>query len=353
MPLSTADNAITHKESRQTGVTDILPDKNKDNGKKSYSGTRPAPRLKTSTVSDKNAGLVDREYLTLLRNVLESNLKSNLKSNDIAPLANLPDTYIGEQDTDYQCASNRTGVDTLRLFGQQIRCDLTQGFPLLTTKKLHFPSIAHELLWFIRGETNIRSLNEHGVSIWDEWADENGELGRVYGAQWRGWRRGNDESIDQLRNVLRLIKEEPHSRRMIVNSWRVDELEDMALPPCHLLYQFFVDHNKLSCQVYQRSADLFLGVPFNIASYALLTHMVAHVTGLQPAELVLVFGDAHIYTNHLEQVQKQLERKPFPLPELRINKETNSPDDLFELTYDDLQLVDYRAHAHIKAAVAV
>ena len=245
--------------------------------------------------------------------------------------------------------SNRTGVNALRLFAPQLRFDLREGFPLLTTKKLHFHSIAHELLWFLRGDTNIRRLKENGVSIWDEWADENGDLGPVYGAQWRQWLTADNNKIDQLADVVERIKTDPHSRRLIVSAWNVGEIEKMALPPCHLLFQFFVEGRSLSCQMYQRSADLFLGVPFNIGSYALLTHLVAEVTDLEPAELVITFGDAHLYVNHIEQAKKQLQRKPGPLPTLHLEHRSS----LFDFTYDDIRLDHYEAQPHIAAPVAV
>jgi thymidylate synthase len=246
--------------------------------------------------------------------------------------------------------NDRTGTGTFSVFGYQTRFDLSRGFPLLTTKKLHTKSIIYELLWFLRGDTNTRYLKEHGVSIWDEWADENGELGPVYGAQWRSWPTPEGRHIDQISQVVEQIRRNPDSRRLIVSAWNVGEIERMALPPCHLLFQFYVANGKLSCQLYQRSADVFLGVPFNIASYALLTLMMAQVTGYQPGEFVHTLGDAHLYLNHLEQADIQLARTPRPLPTLRLNPEKTS---LFELDYDDFELLNYDPHPAIKAPVAV
>ena len=245
---------------------------------------------------------------------------------------------------------DRTGTGTLAVFGYQNRYDLSRGFPLLTTKKLHLKSIIHELLWFLRGETNVQFLREWGVTIWDEWADESGELGPVYGAQWRSWTGSDGRTHDQIRTVLKSLREQPHSRRHIVSAWNVAELERMALAPCHILFQFHVAGDRLSCQLYQRSADLFLGVPFNIASYALLTLMVAQVCGLKPGQFVHTFGDLHLYQNHLEQAREQLLREPYALPVLHLN-----PDiiDLFEFTIDDIELRDYQCHPHIAAPVAV
>ncbi len=245
---------------------------------------------------------------------------------------------------------DRTGTGTLSVFGHQMRFDLADGFPAVTTKKLHLRSIVHELLWFLKGETNIAYLKENGVSIWDEWADEHGELGPVYGAQWRSWPTGDGSTIDQITRVIEQIRTNPDSRRMIVNAWNVGEIEKMALPPCHLLFQFYVADGRLSCQLYQRSADVFLGVPFNIASYALLTAMVAQVTGLEPGDFVHTFGDAHLYTNHREQVATQLARTPHPLPRLALNPEITS---LFDFCYEDIKLVDYTSHPKISAPVAV
>ncbi|MES2662768.1 MAG: thymidylate synthase [Pseudomonadota bacterium] len=246
--------------------------------------------------------------------------------------------------------SDRTATGTKSIFGYQMRFDLSKGFPLITTKKIHFKSVAHELLWFIRGDTNIRYLQDNGVRIWNEWADADGNLGPVYGHQWRSWGSHDGQTIDQLKRVIEDIKTQPDSRRLIVSAWNVGEIEKMALPPCHILFQFYVAQGKLSCQLYQRSADVFLGVPFNIASYALLTHMIAHVTGLQVGEFIHTLGDAHLYSNHFQQAQKQLSRAPFALPELKINSATK---DIFSMTYDDIQLVEYHAHPHISAPVAV
>lgn len=245
---------------------------------------------------------------------------------------------------------DRTGTGTLSVFGYQMRFDLANGFPLLTTKKLHLKSIIHELLWFLRGETNISYLNENGVSIWDEWADENGELGPVYGAQWRSWRAPNGTTIDQIGQLIEKLKIEPLSRRHIVSAWNVAELGDMALPPCHAFFQFYVVENGLSCQLYQRSADLFLGVPFNIASYALLLQMVAQVTGYQARELVHTFGDVHLYTNHVEQAHQQLKRTPYTLPVMHINPQVTS---IFDFVYEDFKLQNYQCHGHIPAPIAV
>ena len=245
---------------------------------------------------------------------------------------------------------DRTGVGTRAIFGHQMRFDLKRGFPLLTTKKLHVKSIVYELLWFLRGDTNIKYLNEHGVRIWDEWADENGDLGPVYGHQWRSWPAADGGSIDQIANVVDEIRRNPNSRRLIVTAWNPAEIEGMALPPCHCLFQFNVVNGALSCQLYQRSADVFLGVPFNIASYALLTLAVAQVTGLEPGIFIHTLGDAHLYLNHLEQARLQLTRQPRPLPTMRINP---AATDLFALTYEDFILEGYEPHPHIKATVAV
>ena len=246
--------------------------------------------------------------------------------------------------------SDRTGTGTRSLFGPQLRFDLSAGFPLVTTKKVHWPSVVHELLWFLRGESNLAYLHEHGVSIWDEWADANGELGPVYGVQWRSWPTPDGDKIDQIGELIRSIQENPDSRRLIVSAWNVSELDRMALPPCHAFFQFYVANGELSCQLYQRSADLFLGVPFNIASYALLTCMVAQVTGLQPGEFVHTFGDAHLYLNHLEQAERQLSRKPYPLPRVELNPNVKS---IFDFRYEDIRLLDYQFHPGIKAPVAV
>lgn len=245
---------------------------------------------------------------------------------------------------------DRTGTGTLSVFGHQMRFNLKEGFPLLTTKKLHVKSVIHELLWFIKGETNIKYLKENGVSIWDAWADENGELGPVYGHQWRSWPSCDGRTVDQLKEVINSIKNNPDSRRLIVNSWNVGEIPKMALPPCHCFFQFYVAENRLSCMLYQRSADVFLGVPFNIASYALLTMMVAQACSLEPGEFIHTLGDAHIYINHLEQVNLQLTRETKQLPVMQINKEINS---IFDFKYEDFQLNNYDAHPHIKGVVAV
>ncbi|TXG82148.1 MAG: thymidylate synthase [Sphingomonadales bacterium] len=245
---------------------------------------------------------------------------------------------------------DRTGVGTLSIFGYQMRFDLQQGFPMVTTKRLHWKSIAHELLWFLSGDTNVGYLQRHGVSIWDEWADANGELGPVYGRQWRAWATPDGRHIDQIAQVLQQIRETPASRRMIVSAWNPADVPYMALPPCHCLFQFHVADGRLSCQLYQRSADVFLGVPFNIASYALLTHMIAQVCGLTPGDFVHSFGDAHLYLNHLEQADEQLARAPRPLPTLRLNPDVA---DLFAFAFEDLELVGYDPHPAIKAPVAV
>jgi thymidylate synthase len=245
---------------------------------------------------------------------------------------------------------DRTGTGTLSVFGWQSRYDLAKGFPALTTKRLHLRSIFHELLWFVRGDTNVKSLHEAGVTIWDEWADANGDLGPIYGAQWRAWRSAEGRVIDQLAQVEQEIRKNPDSRRLIVSAWNVGELERMALPPCHLLFQFYVADGKLSCQLYQRSADIFLGVPFNVASYALLTHMMAQVTGLEPGEFVHTLGDAHLYLNHLEQADLQLSRTPYALPRLELRPDRKS---LANFRYEDIRLVDYEAHPAIAAPVAV
>ena len=245
---------------------------------------------------------------------------------------------------------DRTGTGTKSVFGYQMRFDLEEGFPLVTTKKLHLKSIIHELLWFLQGDTNIDYLNRNGVSIWDEWADENGDLGPVYGAQWRSWPTPNGQHVDQISQLVEDIRTSPNSRRLIVSAWNVAEIDRMALPPCHCLFQFYVADGRLSCQLYQRSADIFLGVPFNIASYALLTMMVAQVTGLQPGDFVHTFGDAHLYANHMDQAAQQLSRAPRALPEMIINPEVN---DLFGFSYEDFVLDNYQPHAHISAPVAV
>lgn len=262
------------------------------------------------------------QYLTLLRHVLETGHRK----------------------------SDRTGTGTLSLFGYQMRFDLSEGFPLLTTKKLHTRSIVHELLWFLKGETNVRYLRENKVTIWDEWADENGELGPVYGKQWRSWQGADGKTYDQIRSVVEQIRKNPDSRRLIVSAWNVADVSKMALPPCHCLFQFYVADGKLSCQLYQRSADVFLGVPFNIASYALLTHMMAQVCDLEVGDFVHTFGDVHLYSNHLEQAREQLSRTPRPLPKLQLNP---SVKDLFSFQYEDIEIVGYEPHPPIKAPVAV
>ena len=263
-----------------------------------------------------------KQYLGLLEHVLENGVKK----------------------------SDRTGTGTISVFGYQMRFDLSEGFPVMTTKKLHLKSIIHELLWFISGDTNIRYLTDNGVSIWNEWADKDGNLGPVYGYQWRSWPAAGGKKIDQLASVIDSIQKNPDSRRHIVSAWNVGELDNMALPPCHLLFQFYVAEGKLSCQLYQRSADIFIGVPFNIASYALLTMMIAQVTGLKPGDFVHTLGDAHIYLNHIDQVRLQLSREPFKLPEMKINPEIR---DINKFRYEDFTLVNYVSHPHIKGAIAV
>lgn len=263
-----------------------------------------------------------RQYLDLMAHVMENGVKKH----------------------------DRTGTGTISVFGHQMRFDLSEGFPVVTTKKLHLRSIIHELLWFLKGDTNIRYLKDNGVSIWDEWASEEGELGPVYGYQWRSWPTADGRHIDQISEVVDQIKNNPDSRRIIVSAWNVGEIEKMALPPCHAFFQFYVAEGKLSCQLYQRSADIFLGVPFNIASYALFTMMMAQVCGLQPGDFVHSFGDAHLYLNHLEQARLQLSREPRPLPQIRINPEVK---DIFGFRFEDFELVNYDPHPHIKAPVAV
>ncbi|CAH1043948.1 Thymidylate synthase (EC [Halomonas sp. TD01] len=265
---------------------------------------------------------LEQPYLDLMRTVLEQGIDRN----------------------------DRTGVGTRSVFGHQMRFDLSQGFPLLTTKKLHLRSIIHELLWFLKGDTNIGYLKENGVRIWDDWADENGNLGPVYGYQWRSWPNPNGGSVDQISNVLEQIRTTPQSRRLIVSAWNPGQVDEMKLPPCHCLFQFYVANGRLSCQLYQRSADIFLGVPFNIASYALLLSMVAQVTGLEPGEFVHTLGDAHLYSNHLEQAQEQLSRTPKASPRLVLNPQVTN---LFDFTFDDIHIEDYESHPHIKAEVAV
>jgi thymidylate synthase len=249
-----------------------------------------------------------------------------------------------------QAKSDRTGTGTLAVFGHQMRFDLKDGFPMVTTKKLHLKSIVHELLWFINGDTNVKYLQDNGVRIWNEWADENGDLGPVYGKQWRSWECKDGSTIDQIQNCVDLIKNQPDSRRIIVSAWNVADLPEMALSPCHCLFQFYVANGKLSCQLYQRSADVFLGVPFNIASYALLCLMMAQVCDLEPGEFVHTFGDAHLYSNHLEQARLQLTRETYALPKLKINPDVKKLEDF---KFEDFTLVDYNCHPHIKAAVSV
>ena len=255
--------------------------------------------------------------------------------------------YILEHGVDKE---DRTGTGTRSVFGYQMRFDLSAGFPLLNTKKLHLRSIIHELLWFLKGETNIQYLNQNGVSIWDEWADADGDLGPVYGAQWRSWHNGDGRSVDQITKVIQAVQANPNSRRLIVSAWNVAQIEQMALPPCHVLFQFYVADGKLSCQLYQRSADIFLGVPFNIASYALITLMLAQVCQLEPGEFVHTFGDAHLYKNHFEQAQLQLSRSPYSLPQMHINPQVKN---IFDFQYADFELKNYQAHPHIKAPIAV
>ena len=246
--------------------------------------------------------------------------------------------------------SDRTGTGTISIFGHQMRFNLEDGFPLITTKKIHLKSIIYELLWFLNGDNNIKFLNDNGVRIWDEWADKNGDLGPVYGVQWRSWQGKDGTSHDQIKNLIKTLKNNPYSRRHIISAWNVSEIENMALPPCHTIFQFYVNDNKLSCQLYQRSADVFLGVPFNIASYALLTMMIAQVCDLKLGDFVHTFGDAHIYLNHLDQVKLQLSRETYPLPKMKINESVN---DIFSFEYKDFTLENYTAHPHIKGEVSV
>jgi thymidylate synthase len=248
---------------------------------------------------------------------------------------------------------DRTGTGTLSVFGHQMRFNLQEGFPLITTKKLHLKSIIHELLWFLQGSTNIAFLQEQGVRIWNEWANEQGDLGPVYGAQWRSWRKADGTVVDQISELIQQIKNNPDSRRLIVSAWNVGELDQMALPPCHLLFQFYVAKGNLSCQLYQRSADIFLGVPFNIASYALLTHMIAHVVGLKVGDFVHTMGDAHLYMNHLEQTKLQLSRETYSLPQLNIKRSGAEIGSIFNFKFEDFEILDYQAHPHIKGEVAV
>jgi len=245
---------------------------------------------------------------------------------------------------------DRTGTGTLSMFGHQMRFDLSEGFPVITTKKLHLRSIIHELLWFLRGDSNIQYLKDNGVSIWDDWADENGELGPVYGVQWRNWPTPDGRSVDQISQIMQQLRENPDSRRIMLSAWNVGEIENMALPPCHCLFQFWVAEGKLSCQLYQRSCDIFLGVPFNIASYALLTHMLAQQADLSVGDFVWTGGDCHLYSNHLEQADEQLQREPLPLPRLAIKRR---PPSIFDYAYEDFEILNYESHPHIRAAVAV
>lgn len=263
-----------------------------------------------------------KQYQTLLRHILEKGEKRN----------------------------DRTGTGTIGIFGYQMRFDLSEGFPLLTTKRIHWKSVVYELLWFLRGESNIAYLKQNGVSIWDEWADEKGELGRIYGVQWRSWRGSNGQTIDQIADVISQIKKKPESRRLLVSAWNVAEISDMALPPCHALFQFYVSGNKLSCQLYQRSGDVFLGVPFNIASYSLLTHMIAHECGLEAGEFVHTLGDAHVYLNHTEQANLLLSREPRNLPQISLNPDKKS---VFDFDFEDIQLLNYQPMPAIKAPISV
>ena len=262
------------------------------------------------------------QYLSLMRNVRDNGIKKE----------------------------DRTGTGTLSLFGHQMRFDLSEGFPVITTKKLHLRSIIHELLWFLRGDSNIQYLKDNGVSIWDEWADDDGELGPVYGVQWRNWPTPDGGHVDQISQIMRQLKETPDSRRIILSAWNVGEIDNMALPPCHCLFQFWVAEGKLSCQLYQRSCDIFIGVPFNIASYALLTHMLAQQADLKVGDFVWTGGDCHLYSNHLEQADEQLQREPLPLPRLAIKRR---PASIFDYAYDDFEILNYESHPHIKAAIAV
>ena len=246
--------------------------------------------------------------------------------------------------------NDRTGVGTLSTFGYQTRFDLSKGFPLITTKKIHLKSVIYELLWFINGDSNIDFLKSNGVSIWDEWADASGNLGRIYGVQWRSWKKNDNSHVDQLKNLMESLKNNPNSRRHIVSAWNVGEIDEMALPPCHCLFQFYLANNKLSCQLYQRSADAFLGVPFNIASYSLLMHMVAHVLNFEVGDFVYTVGDLHLYKNHIDQAKTQILRKPYDLANLKINREI---DDIFSFAYEDFKIVNYKSHPHIKGAIAV
>ena len=263
-----------------------------------------------------------KQYLDLLNHIIENGVEKN----------------------------DRTGVGTLSTFGYQTRFDLSKGFPLITTKKIHLKSVIYELLWFINGDSNIDFLKSNGVSIWDEWADASGNLGRIYGVQWRSWKKNDNSHVDQLKNLMESLKNNPNSRRHIVSAWNVGEIDEMALPPCHCLFQFYLANNKLSCQLYQRSADAFLGVPFNIASYSLLMHMVAHVLNFEVGDFVYTVGDLHLYKNHIDQAKTQILRKPYDLANLKINREI---DDIFSFAYEDFEIVNYKAHPHIKGAIAV
>jgi thymidylate synthase len=263
-----------------------------------------------------------RQYLDLIEHVLENGIKKE----------------------------DRTGTGTISVFGYQMRFNMADGFPLVTTKKLHTKSIIHELLWFLKGDTNIKYLQDNNVRIWNEWADEDGNLGPVYGSQWRSWQGADKKTYDQISEVIDSIKNNPDSRRHIVSAWNVAEIENMALPPCHIMFQFYVANGKLSCQLYQRSADIFLGVPFNIASYALLLHMMAQATGLEPGEFIHTLGDAHIYTNHIEQARLQVSRDPMPLPQLKLNSDVKS---VFDFEYNDFEIVNYKSHPHIKGDISV
>jgi thymidylate synthase len=296
----------------------------KKNGKDEYAdGQRWInPVSRGSRVFIWRSSIFMKQYLNLLQHILEHGIKKD----------------------------DRTGTGTISVFGYQMRFDLQDGFPLMTTKRLHLKSIIYELLWFLDGDTNIKYLQEHNVRIWNEWADENGDLGPIYGSQWRSWRTPEGKTIDQISQVIKAIRTNPSSRRLIVSAWNVGEIKEMALPPCHLLFQFYVAEGRLSCQLYQRSADVFLGVPFNIASYALLTHMIAQVCELDVGEFIHTFGDAHIYLNHLNQTQQQLARQPYPLPELKINPAIR---DIFSFDYHDFNILNYQAHPHIKAPISV
>lgn len=302
----------------------------------------PKPAPKHIKVHDKTPREIFRGSSTIVRGLFTIFTPMHAEQQYLDLLQLILDTGAKKED--------RTGTGTYSIFGHQIRFDLSKGFPVLTTKKLHLRSIIHELLWFLSGDTNIKYLKDNKVGIWDEWADENGNLGPVYGYQWRSWPTADGRHIDQITQLVEQIKTKPDSRRHIVSAWNVADIENMALPPCHCLFQFYVADGKLSCQLYQRSADVFLGVPFNIASYALLTLMMAQVTGLQPGEFIHTFGDAHLYSNHLEQANLQLTREPKDFPVMKLNPEVK---DIFGFTYEDFELVGYDPHPHIKAAVSV